>query len=509
MDNQHFPYKGDVMIETTLKIDTASTLGTISPRLYGQFAEHLGRCCYDGMWIGADNKQIPHHNGFRLDVVEALRKMPVPLLRWPGGCYAEHYHWRDGIGAPHQRPRRFGMSCGLQVEDDNGLGTHEFIEFCKLIGAEPYLAGNVGTGTPQELCDWMEYCNVSVNTDLTRLRAANGSAAPFNVRLWGVGNENWGCGGNYDVPSYANEYRRYATMMRHVDPKAELVVCGHNDEWNAELIKIISKHSALVDHYSIHSYWIKGGTEINFTEEEYYNLLAEVDETEDFVQRTADMIASEIGSKRRVGIALDEWGVWHPEARPWGPGEMPRNPIESHNYEQANTMRDAVATAAALEGFHRKANVLTLANLAQIVNVLHAPVMTSGAQMWLTPTYHVFQLHKAHIGAQAVNVEHEHNASIRQDKPAVTATATTKNGTVTITLINKHYTDSAAITLNGDTSYSQATAQLLSADSPRAVNSAQDPERVTLAPLTVENLASGKWRVNLPPHSVATIQFEQ
>jgi alpha-N-arabinofuranosidase len=506
MDNHSFLNKDCRMIEATLKIDTTKPLATISPRIYGQFAEHLGRCCYDGIWVGANNPHIPHQNGFRLDVVEALRAMPVPLLRWPGGCYAEHYHWRDGIGAPNQRPRRFGLSCDLQVEDDNGLGTHEFIEFCRLIGAEPYLAGNVGTGTPQELCDWVEYCNVSIDTDLTRLRAANGSPAPFNVRLWGVGNENWGCGGNFDVPSYANEYRRFATMMRHVDPKAELVVCGHNDEWNAELIKIISKHSALVDHYSIHSYWIKGGAEINFSEDEYYNLLAEVDETEAFIQRTADMLTSEIGSKRFIGIALDEWGVWHPEARKWGPGEIERRPLDS-NYEQANTMRDAVATAAALEGFHRKANVLTLANLAQIVNVLHAPVMTDGAQMWLTPTYHVFQLHKPHVGAQAVNIQHEHNASIGQNKPAITATATTKEGVVTVTVINKHFSDSATITLNADAAYTNATAQLLSADSPRAVNSAQDPERVTLSPLAVENSAAGKWSINLPPHSIATLQL--
>src|SRR5690606_998972 len=218
------------MLETTLKLDTTSPIGTISPRLYGQFAEHLGRCCYNGLWVG-QNANVPHDNGIRLDVLKALQQMPVPLLRWPGGCYADHYHWRDGIGPADQRPRRLGMSCGLTVADDNSFGTHEFLRLCELLGAEPYLAGNVGTGTPQELCDWLEYCNATLDTSLTRERRANGAAEPFNVRLWGIGNENWGCGGNFDVVTYAHEYRRYATMMRHVDPTAEFVICGHDEEW--------------------------------------------------------------------------------------------------------------------------------------------------------------------------------------------------------------------------------------------------------------------------------------
>src|SRR5215207_6456668 len=201
------------MLETSLTVRSDAAIGTISPRLYGHFAEHLGRCCYDGLWVGTGRTDLPHYNGFRADVIDALKAMPVPMLRWPGGCYADHYHWRDGIGP--QRMQRLGMSCGLQVEDDNSLGTHEFMELCRLIGAEPYLAGNVGSGSPQELCDWLEYCNSTVKTTLSRERIANGASEPFGVRLWGVGNENWGCGGNYDAETYAREYRRYATMMRH------------------------------------------------------------------------------------------------------------------------------------------------------------------------------------------------------------------------------------------------------------------------------------------------------
>lgn len=250
-------------VAITLQPDT--NLGNISPRLYGHFAEHLGRCCYDGLWVGPDSP-IPNQEGFRTDIVEALCAMPVPLLRWPGGCYADHYHWRDGIGSPAERQTHLGMSCGLQVLDDNSLGTHEFIRFCELIGAEPYLAGNVGSGTPQELCDWVEYCNSAIPTKLAKERAANGSPKPFGVKLWGVGNENWGCGGNYDAVTYAQEYRRYATMLRHVDPTAELVICGLEEprlvkegfdaSWNANLLTTLGKHIHLVDHVSIHTYWV-------------------------------------------------------------------------------------------------------------------------------------------------------------------------------------------------------------------------------------------------------------
>ncbi len=238
------------MSNTTLTIRADAPIGTISPRLYGHFAEHLGRCCYDGLWVGANRTDIAQRGGFRTDVIAALHALPVPMLRWPGGCYADHYHWRDGIGPANERPVRLGMSCGLQVEDDNSLGTHEFLAFCAAIGAEPYLAGNVGSGTPQELCDWLEYCNTAVATTLGRERARNGALAPFGVKLWGVGNENWGCGGNYDAATYACEYVRYATMLRHVDPSAALVVCGFDDTWNVELLSTIGKHAGLVDHLS-------------------------------------------------------------------------------------------------------------------------------------------------------------------------------------------------------------------------------------------------------------------
>ena len=490
------------MNDTTFVVDTSAPIGAISPRLYGHFAEHLGRCCYDGLFCDSESA-ISHENGFRTDVLAALRGLPVPLLRWPGGCYADHYHWRDGIGPREQRPVRLGMSCGLQVEDDNHLGTHEFLWLCQQIGAEPYLAGNVGSGTPQELCDWLEYCNTSVSTSLGRERAANGAPQPFGVKLWGVGNENWGCGGNYDAPSYAREYVRYATMLRHVDPGAELVICGHTDEWNAELLATVGARRAdLVDHLSIHRYWITGGPETGFSEEDYYRLLAEADATEEFVQRSAQILRETMGDKHRIGIALDEWGVWHPEARTWGPGEVDRrDPV---TYEQANTLRDALAAAVALEGFHRQCNVLTLANLAQIVNVLQSVVMTEGPHIWLTPTYHALRLHAPHIGATALQVHTKAGASLPDGSAAVSATASQRGDKLAVTVVNRHYDQAASVALGTDVGGS-ATGQLLAGPRADAGNSLAAPDAVAPAVLAVAKDGTRGWRVELPPHSMATI----
>lgn len=492
-------------MDTKLNVMVDTPIGTIKPRLYGHFAEHLGRCCYDGLWC-ADAQGI---SSFREDVIAALKALPVPLLRWPGGCYADHYHWHDGIGPTAQRTRRLGMSCGLQVEDDNSLGTHEFIDLCRRIGAEPYLAGNVGSGTPQELCDWVEYCNAKVDTSLVRQRHNNGADKPFNVRLWGVGNENWGCGGNFDAPTYAREYRRFATMMRHVDPQTELVIAGSGDAmsspdkldtWNVELIQTLSPHLKLIDHLSIHKYWVHGGAETEFSADEYYGLLAEAQGTEDFIERTAAMLREEANG-HKIGIALDEWGVWHPEAREWGLGSVSRrSPV---TYEQAGTLRDALAAGVVLEAFHRQCNVMSLANLAQVVNVLQAPVMTEGEKMWLTPTYYALNLHTPHIGAQALPVAVEEGNSLPDATSTVSATASTNGQGVAVTLINRNYTGDAVVRFNAPGT--QAHGQLLSAEHANAVNSTQQPDHVHLVNLPVSRDGQGTWCVELPPHSMATV----
>ncbi len=482
---------------TTISPVLSKPIGTVSPRLYGHFAEHLGRCCYDGLWVGPKNQDVPQTRGFRQDVVDALKAMPTPLLRWPGGCYADHYHWRDGIGAPEQRPVRLGLSCGLAVEDDNGIGTHEFLDLCEMIGAEPYLAGNMGSGSVQEMCDWVEYCNTSRKTNLGLERAKNGREQPYKVKLWGVGNENWGCGGNYSAESYALEYRRYATMLRHVDEKAELVVCGFDDHWNRRLMETLRHHIGLVDHISIHRYWIHGGPGIDFSEQQYYRLLEEADDTERFIVTTQEILDGVRGT-RNIGIALDEWGVWHPESRPWGPdnaGTM------TDNYEQACTVRDAIATAAVLEVFHRQCNLLSLANLAQIVNVLHAPILTNGKAMWVTPTYYVLQLHAPHVGAEAVRTD-AYGPVLPVGGKAVTATSSRKEGQIAVTITNRHLSEAQEINLK--LSGEIVSARVMTSDAANAENSATRPNRVQLENLEVKTEPE-QLLFTLPAHSVATV----
>ncbi len=500
------------MIEARVIVDD-QPIGIISPRVYGHFAEHLGRCCYGGLWIGRD--AAGNTDGFRTDVLDALRELPVPLIRWPGGCYADHYHWRDGIGAPATRPATLGMSCGLHVPDDNALGTHEFLSLCDQLEAEPYLAGNVGTGSVQEFCDWIEYVNETVATKLTSERAANGRRDPWAVRLWGIGNESWDCGGRFDAVSYAHEYRRFAAMARHVDPRAEFVAVGLEDDglpemgmdphWNARFLAELGSDVDLVDHLSIHRYWVHGGAEAAFDEADYYALLDEADGTERLIERTARTLAGAAKPGHPISVALDEWGVWHPEARSWGPGNVARRtPV---TFEQANTLRDALAAGIAFEGFHRQCRVLSMANLAQIVNVLQSVLATAGPVCVRTPTYHAFALHRVHIGAEALRVEVEVNVdgSGPTGRPALSATASTRGGGFAVTLINRDYRRSVIANIRAAGAVSSS--RLLAADSPDAVNTPADPNRVSPRHLVVESQGSGSYSTVLPPHSMATIEF--
>jgi alpha-N-arabinofuranosidase len=512
-----------VVSEAAVRVES-EPIGLISPRLYGALAEHLGRCCYGGLWAEADGR-VAQVDGFRADVVEALRDLPMPLLRWPGGCYADHYHWRNGIGPAASRPGTLGLSCGLRAPDSNALGTHEFLRLCELIGAEPYLAANLGTGTPQEMCDWVEYANSSVDSALTRERAANGQPEPWRVRLWGVGNESWDCGGRFDPEGYGREYRRFAAMIRQLDPAVELVAVGLQDDpspesglapdWNERFLAALGPSLDLVDHLSIHRYWITGGPETDFGESDYYALLAEAEATEALVERTARTIASALAAApaaspaaRRIGVALDEWGVWHPEARTWGPGEVARR--SPPTFEQAGTLRDALAAAVALEGFHRQCNVLSMANLAQVVNVLQCVLVTDGATCVRTPTYHVLALHRPHVGAEALPAEVATDVAVAPGRPALSATASRRGDHLALTLVNRHYERpiSARISISARWPIGAVVlAQVLTAGRPNATNTAADPERVSPAPLGVAALAGGAWATVTPPHSIATIEF--
>jgi alpha-L-arabinofuranosidase len=502
------------MVDATVTVGS-EPIGVISPRLYGAFAEHLGRCCYDGLWVGPDSL-IPNIDGFRKDVVNALRDLPTPLVRWPGGCYADRYHWRSGIGP--KRETSLGMTCGISSTDTHTLGTHEFLRFCELIEAEPYLAGNVATGSVQELCDWIEYVNSGVDSALTRERMANGRIAPWGVKLWGIGNEAWDCGGRFDPATYAAEFRRYARMIQDADPEAELVAVGledetlpesHlDDEWNKKFLNTLGPNANLVDHLSIHRYWINGGPGVDFNEQQYYALLEEAERTEALIVRTRRVI-DELGPKNhRIGIALDEWGVWHPETREWGPGA--RLLDEPSLLGQANTLRDALAAAIAFEGFHRQCNSLSLTNIAQVVNVLQAAILTDGPGFARTPTYYAFALHKPHIGATALPVDVTSGSRTPSGGVAVSATASrNESGGGAVTILNRHLDKVAKVevALSGWPDVTVLSAALLAADAPNAQNTPGQPEVVRPVRVDVAKVGRGVFQIAMPAHSMATLEF--
>ena len=502
------------MVDATVTVGS-EPIGVISPRLYGAFAEHLGRCCYNGLWVG-QNSPIPNIDGWRKDIVDALRVLPTPFIRWPGGCYADHYHWRNGIGP--NREATLGMTCGTTGSDTNAIGTHEFLRFCELIEAEPYFAGNVATGSLQELCDWIEYVNSSIDSALTRERKANGRLAPWGVKVWGVGNESWDCGGRFDAVTYALEFRRWARMIQDVDPKAELVAVGLEDEtlpeshldpeWNRKFLSTLGPVANLVDHLSIHRYWIHGGPGVDFNERQYYTLLDEAERTEALIVRTRAVI-DELGpSDHRIGIALDEWGVWHPEAREWGPDT--RLLDEPSQLDQANTLRDALAAAIAFEGFHRQCNSLSMTNIAQVANVLQAAVVTDGPGFARTPTYYAFALHKPHVGAKALPVDVSSGSRTPSGGPAVSATASrNESGGGAVTIVNRHLDRAATVQveLPGWSDATVATATLLTAGAPNAQNNPGQAEVVRPVRVDVENVGRGAFQVTMPAHSMATVEF--
>jgi alpha-N-arabinofuranosidase len=499
---------------STLTVRLDDPIGTISPLLHGHFAEHLGRCVYDGLWVGPESA-IPNRGGWRSDVVEALHEVGVPLLRWPRGCFADSYHWRDGVGPASTRPRTFAESCGQRVVETNAAGTHEFIALCRAIGAEPYLAGNVGSGTPQELMEWVHYCNGASDTNLVRERAANGHPEPMNVKYWGVGNENWGCGGHYSAATYAQDYCRYATFVKQTDGAVEAVACGFDPAWNRILLETIGEHRLhLVDHLSIHRYWGAGRAE-TFTPDEYYRLLRG-GELVDGDLAAADALIREVtGGKRKIGIALDEWGVWHPEA------------AGACDFEAPSTLRDAIAAAGVFDVLHRWCSAVSMANIAQIVNVLQALIQTQGDRMWKTPTYYAFLLNAPHRGAESLHLDWNGvptqtipaSGHVRwpetmlseEQLPLLSASASRREGAVAVTITNRHISEALPVTLRltgASAPNGTATLRTLVGDAPEALNSADAPDRVIVREESVVVGDDGAVTLLLPAHSMATLVIE-
>jgi alpha-N-arabinofuranosidase len=362
----------------------------IDRHVYGQFAEHLGRGIYEGVWVG-ENSPIANEHGFRSDVVRALRELHVPVVRWPGGCFADEYHWRDGIGPRAARPVTLNTNWG-GVPETNAFGTHEFLEFTQLIGADAYINGNLGTGSAREMAEWLQYLSSDKATALTAERARNGHPDPWKIAYFAVGNEAWGCGGNMTPDFYVNRFRQVATFLKTPQGAHPIVVAsgGYDADttWTEALISK-ARHDGQPDMgaISFHYYTIPSGhfqskgAATGFGEDQWIATAAHALTMDEYITRNSAILDRNDPDKK-VGFAVDEWGTWYDAEPGREPGFL---------YQQ-NTLRDAVVAAVTLNVFHHHADRVRLANIAQMVDVLQAMILTKGPQMILTPTYHVFHM---------------------------------------------------------------------------------------------------------------------
>ena len=473
----------------------------IDRHIYGHFAEHLGRCIYGGFWVGEDSP-IANTRGIRDDVVDALRRIAIPNLRWPGGCFADEYHWRDGIGPRRQRPSMVNTHWGGVIED-NSFGTHEFLDLCAQLGCEPYICGNVGSGSVREMQQWIEYLNADVGSPMGDLRARHGRPEPWGVRFWGVGNENYGCGGRMRPEFYADLYRRYATYCRNF-PGGELrrIACGPaggDYHWTEVLMR--EAHGAM-DGLALH-YYCGSGKEsrsaTRFSEVDWFAQLRRAIDVDGII-RHHTAIMDRYDPAGRIMLAVDEWGAWHdvePETNP------------AFLYQQ-NSLRDALVAALTLNIFNRHCRRVRLANLAQTVNVLQAPVLTEGDKLLLTPTWHVFEMYTVHHGAESLEVDlgvDEIAFGDGKTLPAIDASASRDaDGTIHLTLCHCGLEKSRNLhcELRGFTA-SQVRGRILTAAEITAHNTFDAPRRVQTADFDEVVLRRNEMDIQLPPRSVVSL----
>jgi alpha-L-arabinofuranosidase len=479
--------------------------GRISRHIYGHFAEHLGRCIYDGLWVGPDSP-IPNTRGIRSDVIAALKATQIPNLRWPGGCFADDYHWRDGIGPVDKRPHRINMHWG-QVVDENSFGTHEFLDLCELIGADPYIAGNMGSGTPQEMRDWIEYMTFDGDSTLANERRKNGRDKPWKIPFFGVGNENWGCGGNMTAEFYSDQYRQYATFCPNLSGnRLTRVACGpggSDPNWaKVAMDRIGDKMQALSVHfYTVTPSWQRKSKATGFGEAEWFAMLKECLNIDRAIRESAEHM-DRVDPRKRIGMFVDEWGAWY-EVEDGAPG---------YSLYQQNSLRDAVLAGLTFHIFHEHNDRVKMANIAQTVNVLQAMMLTKSDKLLLTPTYHVFDMYQVHQDATRLRVDlqspkYEHGG---KSMPAVSVSASRdKDGVVHVSLVNAHATSAVNVSCEiPGVKATAATGRILTADKLDAHNSFDAPEDVKPADFDAAKIADGKLTVELPAHSVVVLTLE-
>jgi alpha-L-arabinofuranosidase len=489
-----------------VSVNVTEAKHTINRNIYGHFAEHLGACIYGGFYVG-DTSKIPNTAGVRNDIVDALKKLKIPNLRWPGGCFADTYHWKDGIGPRDQRPAMVNKWWG-GVTEDNSFGTHDFLNMCELLGAEPYLSGNVGSGTVQELADWVQYTNFKGKSPMSDLRTKNGRAEPWQVKLWGIGNEAWGCGGNMTPQYYADEYRKYATFIADWENTGGLlrIASGASDadyNWTETLMKNIPNHmlgGVAMHHYCVLD-WSKKGPAVEFSEEQYFGIMKQAWLMEELVTKHA-AIMDKYDPKQKIALVIDEWGGWYDVEKGTNPGFL---------YQQ-NTIRDAMIAGVTLNIFNNHADRVRIANLAQAVNVLQSVILTNKEKMILTPTYHVMEMYNVHQDATLLPVKIISNDYTfgAEKLPAVSVSASKdKNGVTHISLVNIDAAKSQDITLNiNGAKYSSVAGRIITSKKLQDYNSFDEPNKIQPAAFNDAKLSANSLQVKLPPFSVVVLTLK-
>ena len=484
---------------------------TISRHIYGQFSEHLGRGIYEGIWVG-ENSSIPNTRGIRNDVVAALKKIKIPNLRWPGGCFADEYHWRDGIGPTGQRPKMVNTNWGA-VTEDNSFGTHEFMDLCEQLGAEPVICGNIGSGTVKEMSDWVQYLTSAGNTPMAELRKKNGRDKPWTVKFWAVGNETWGCGGIMSAAHYADESARYSFFLKNYGGNTLYKIASgglpEDYNWTETIMKKWSKADGwlqgYMSGYSLHFYtvvdWSKKGSATNFAENEWFATLSKTIHIEELITQHA-AVMDKYDPEKRIGLIVDEWGTWFDVE----PGANP-----SFLYQQ-NTLRDAMVAAVNFNIFHQHCERVKMANIAQTVNVLQAMILTDKEKMILTPTYHVFDLYKVHqdavfLPSELKTEDYEHNG---QKIPALNVSSSkARDGGINISIVNVHPEKNFSLEceLRGIQT-TRVSGQILTGPKLNSHNTFDQPANAKIADFKGVVLQNNVIKIEMPAKSIVVLNVK-
>lgn len=495
-----------VSAQVKVTLEAKEDAPRISKHIYGHFAEHLGRCIYEGIYVGEEST-VPNTAGVRNDIIDALKELDIPNLRWPGGCFADTYHWKDGVGPRSERPTMVNRWWG-GVTEDNSFGTHDFLNLCETLDAEPYLAANVGSSTVKEFTEYVEYVLHKGGSPMAEYRKENGREEPWDVKYWGVGNEMWGCGGNMTAEHYANVYRQYATFMTDWTNSDGLfrVASGANVDdyhWTEVLMRDIPHH--LIEGVALHSYsfveWDAKGSATDFNEAQYFSTMETALKMEELIEKHT-AIMDKYDPDNKIALIVDEWGGWYEVEEGTNPGFL---------YQQ-NTMRDAMIAGTTLNTFNNHANRVKMANLAQTVNVLQAVILTDKEKMLLTPTYHVMHMYKVHhdntlIPVQFESPDYEFDG---QSLPAVSVSASKdENGNAYVSLVNidSKKKNTVAIDVSG-WGKKAFSGTVLTSGSLQDYNSFEDPDKITPEEFKGFKVKKGVMEIELPPFSVVVIKAE-